>query len=56
MPENFCVTSISYIATIHQQNFERLTTELNADRQEWRSQIGRIWEYLQQRGKGRGEG
>lgn len=45
------------IATIHQQNFERLTTELNADRVEWRSQIDRIWQYLQeQRGNGRGEG
>lgn len=45
------------IATIHQQNFERLTTELNADRQEWRSQVGRIWEYLrEQRGNGQGEG
>lgn len=42
------------IATIHQQNFERLTTELNADRQEWRSQIDRIWQYLrEQRGNGR---
>lgn len=38
------------IATIHQQNFERLTVELNADRIEWRSQIDRIWQYLQQRG------
>ena len=39
------------VATIHQQNFERLTSELNADRQEWRSQIDRLWEYLlQQRG------
>jgi hypothetical protein len=45
------------IATIHQQNFERLTTELNADRVEWRSQVGRIWEYLrEQRGNGQGEG
>lgn len=44
------------VATIHQQNFERLTTELNADRVEWRSQIDRIWEYLQERGNGRGEG
>lgn len=44
------------IATIHQQNFERLTTELNADRLEWRSQVGRIWEYLrEQRGNGQGE-
>ncbi|MCC5625705.1 hypothetical protein [Nostoc sp. CHAB 5715] len=45
------------VATIHQQNFERLTTELNADRVEWRSQIDRIWQYLrEQRGNGRGEG
>ncbi|MHC5860887.1 hypothetical protein [Nostoc sp.] len=44
------------VATIHQQNFERLTTELNADRVEWRSQIERIWEHLQERGNGRGEG
>ncbi|RCJ41080.1 hypothetical protein A6769_38970 [Nostoc punctiforme NIES-2108] len=44
------------VATIHQQNFERLTTELNADRVEWRSQIDRIWQYLrEQRGNGRGE-
>lgn len=43
------------IATIHQQNFERLTTELNADRVEWRSQIERIWEHLQERGNGRGD-
>ena len=43
------------VATIHQQNFERLTTELNADRVEWRTQIDRIWEYLQERGNGRGE-
>lgn len=41
------------VATIHQQNFERLTTELNADRVEWRAQIERIWEYLEQRGNGR---
>ena len=34
------------IATIHQQNFERLTSELNAVRVEWRSQIERIWQYL----------
>lgn len=41
------------VATIHQQNFERLTTELNADRVEWRSQIDRIWQYLrEQRGNG----
>jgi hypothetical protein len=44
------------VATIHQQNFERLTTELNADRVEWRSQIERIWEHLQERGNSRGEG
>lgn len=45
------------VATIHQQNFERLTTELNADRVEWRSQIDRIWQYLrEQRGNGQGEG
>jgi len=45
------------VATIHQQNFERLTTELNADRQEWRSQIGRIWEYLRdERGNGQAQG
>ena len=43
------------VATIHQQNFERLTTELNADRVEWRTQIDRIWEYLQERGNGRSE-
>jgi hypothetical protein len=44
------------VATIHQQNFERLTTELNADRQEWRSQIDRIWQYLrEQRGNGQAE-
>lgn len=47
------------IVTLHQQNFERLTNELNADRQraerdrqEWRSQIERIWQHLQQRGNG----
>ncbi len=45
------------VATIHQQNFERLTAELNADRIEWRSQIDRIWQYLrEQRGNGLGEG
>ncbi|MHC5756122.1 MAG: hypothetical protein ACYTXF_37000 [Nostoc sp.] len=44
------------VATIHQQNFERLTTELNADRVEWRTQIERIWEHLQERGNRRGEG
>ncbi|WP_138506721.1 hypothetical protein [Nostoc sp. PA-18-2419] len=45
------------VATIHQQNFERLTTELNADRVEWRSQIDRIWQYLrEQRGNGQSEG
>lgn len=38
------------VATIHQQNFERLTTELNADRIEWKEQINRIWEHLQKRG------
>jgi hypothetical protein len=27
---------------IHQQNFERLTTEVNADRQEWKQQIDRL--------------
>ena len=43
------------IVTNHQQNFERLTNELNADRQEWRSQIEHIWQHLQQRGNGRGE-
>lgn len=37
------------VATIHQQNFERLTAELNADRIEWRSQIDRIWQHLQER-------
>lgn len=41
------------VVTIYQQNFERLTTEINADRQEWRTQIERIWEYLGQRGNGR---
>lgn len=45
------------VATIHQQNFERLTTELNADRVEWRSQIDRIWQYLrEQGGNGQSEG
>jgi len=48
--------AILQIIQIHQQNFERLTTELNADRVEWRSQIERIWEHLQERGNGRGEG
>lgn len=44
------------VATIHQQNFERLTAELNADRTEWREQIDRIWEYLRrQSGNVRGE-
>lgn len=38
------------VVTIHQQNFERLTAELNADRIEWRSQIDRIWQHLQERG------
>jgi hypothetical protein len=38
------------VVTIHQQNFERLTAELNADRVEWRSQIDRIWQHLQERG------
>ena len=48
--------AILQIIQIHQQNFEQLTTELNADRVEWRQQIDRIWEYLQQqRGNGRGE-
>lgn len=45
------------IATIHQQNFERLTTELNADRVEWREQIERVWQYLrEQRGNGQAQG
>lgn len=44
------------VATIHQQNFERLTTELNADRVEWRSQIERIWEHLQERGNSQAQG
>lgn len=42
------------VVTLHQQNFERLAAELNADRQqiaqdrqEWRSQIQRIWERLE---------
>lgn len=44
------------VVTIHQQNFERLSAELNADRAEWRAQIDRIWQYLQrQSGNGRGE-
>ncbi|GAB1538155.1 hypothetical protein NUACC21_08130 [Scytonema sp. NUACC21] len=43
------------VVTIHQQNFERLTSELNADRQEWRSQIERIWDYLRQRANGETE-
>lgn len=43
------------VATIHQRNFEQLTNELNADRIEWRSQIERIWEHLQQRGNGRSD-
>ncbi|MBW4632484.1 MAG: hypothetical protein KME30_11460 [Iphinoe sp. HA4291-MV1] len=44
------------VATIHQQNFERLTAELNADRTEWRGQIDRIWEYLQrQSGNGKSQ-
>lgn len=47
--------AILQIIQIHQQNFEQLTAELNADRTEWRQQIDRIWEYLQQRGNGRGE-
>lgn len=38
------------VATIHQQNFERLTVELNADRIEWKEQINRIWQHLQERG------
>ncbi|GAX46325.1 hypothetical protein NIES4075_73460 [Tolypothrix sp. NIES-4075] len=38
------------VATIHQQNFERLTAELNADRIEWKEQINRIWQHLQERG------
>jgi Zn-dependent M32 family carboxypeptidase len=43
------------IVQIHQQNFEQLTAELNADRVEWRTQIDRIWQYLrEQRGNGRG--
>ncbi len=57
------------IANIHQQNFERLVVEMQADRQqaqadrqqtqadrvEWRAQIDRIWEYLLRRsGNGRG--
>ena len=49
--------AILQIIQIHQQNFEQLTTELNADRVEWRTQIDRIWQYLrEQRGNGRGEG
>lgn len=38
------------VVTIHYSNFERLTAELNADRIEWRSQIDRIWQHLQERG------
>lgn len=37
------------VATIYQQNFERLTTEINADRQEWKAQIDHIWQYLLQK-------
>ena len=37
------------VATIYQQNFERLTTEINADRQEWKEQIDHIWQYLLQK-------
>jgi methyl-accepting chemotaxis protein len=40
------------IATIHQQNFEQLSFELNTDRLEWRTQIERIWGYLSERGNG----
>lgn len=32
------------IVTLHQQNFERLTAELNADRQEWKAQIQLVQE------------
>jgi alpha-D-ribose 1-methylphosphonate 5-triphosphate synthase subunit PhnG len=39
--------------TIHQQNFERLVEEMNADRQQaaqdrqaWQTEIQRIWDYL----------
>ena len=35
------------VATIHQQNFERLAVELNTDRQTWQAEIRRIWEHLQ---------
>ncbi|MBR8839224.1 MAG: hypothetical protein DSM106950_35790 [Stigonema ocellatum SAG 48.90 = DSM 106950] len=56
------------VVNVHQQNFERLAVELNADRQQaaadrqqvaidrqaWQAEIGRIWEYLlQQGGNGR---
>ncbi len=34
------------VATIHQQNFERLSIEINADRQEFREQINLIWQHL----------
>ena len=36
------------VATIHQRNFEQLTNELNSDRIEWRSQIERLWQRLEQ--------
>lgn len=54
--------------TIHQQNFERLVVEMNADRQQaaqdrqqtaqdrqaWQAGIQRIWDYLlRQEGNGR---
>jgi len=34
------------VATIHQQNFERLSIGTNADRQEFREQINLIWQHL----------
>ncbi|MFN6538839.1 MAG: hypothetical protein RM021_021135 [Nostoc sp. EkiNYC01] len=57
MPLAAASVTLPQVATIHQQNFERLTAELNADRVEWREQIDRIWQYLrEQRGNGRSEG
>ena len=48
------------VVTLHQQNFEQLAAELNADRQqiaqdrqEWRSQIQRIWERLERQSSNR---
>ena len=42
------VETLLRVVTIYQQNFERLTTELNADRIEWRTQIERLWQRLEQ--------